>query len=52
MEFAEFYPVHTPGLPTVYDIYIDGKWIGSRRTKEQCDEAVRASMRGNFKRND
>jgi hypothetical protein len=24
------------GLVELFDIYIDGKWIGSRRTRSQC----------------
>lgn len=27
--------------PQLYDIYIDGRWIGSRRTTKQCEEAAR-----------
>lgn len=26
--------------PQLYDIYVEGRWIGSRRTVEQCNQAV------------
>lgn len=32
-------PVHDPktGEIQLYDMYIENKWHGSRRTKEQCE---------------
>lgn len=27
-------------VPQLYDIYVDGCWIGSRRTQEQCEMAA------------
>jgi hypothetical protein len=29
----------------VIDIYIDGVWIGSRRTDKQCHEAIAWALR-------
>lgn len=37
----EFEPVYDGTKFVVYDIFIDGVWLGSRRTYAQCLEAVR-----------
>lgn len=29
------------GNVIVYDIYLNGEWVGSRRTKEQCASLIR-----------
>ena len=29
------------GAIQCYDIFLDGKWFGSRRTVEQCEDAMR-----------
>jgi hypothetical protein len=29
------------GAVTLYDIYINEEWIGSKRTLEQCEDRVR-----------
>lgn len=39
---VELKPVADPktGEVQLIDIFIDGKWIGSRRTEEQCRQEV------------
>ena len=38
----EFIPVkNNRGEIELYDIYVDGTWIGSRRTLAQCELAVK-----------
>lgn len=39
----ELKPVADPksGEVQLIDIFIDGQWIGSRRTEEQCRQGVR-----------
>lgn len=39
---ARYVPVYDPnnGSVQLYDIYMDGKWIGSQRTLEQCEDRV------------
>lgn len=32
------------GVVILYDIYVDGRWIGSARTIKQCEERVRWHM--------
>ena len=46
---TELRPVYERGwqvspdeTPQLYDIYINGEWIGSRRTKPQCEDAIRS----------
>lgn len=31
------------GRPLLYDIYIDDRWVGSARTRKQCDELIQNS---------
>ncbi len=39
---AELVPVYDEaGNIILYDIYVDNKWVGSRRTVDQCDDRVR-----------
>jgi len=33
-------PVSADGKAVLYDIYVDGEWVGSRRTIGQCHEFV------------
>jgi len=31
----------TDGEIVLYDIYIRGRWVGSKRTEKQCHEVIR-----------
>lgn len=33
-------PVYVDGRVQLYDIYINGEWIGSRRTWQQCSLSI------------
>lgn len=44
-ERAKLIPVIVEGMVQLFDIYIDGKWIGSRRTETQCNEAIEWALR-------
>lgn len=44
-ERAKVVPVIVDGSIQLFDIYIDGKWIGSRRTESQCADAVDWALR-------
>ena len=37
-------PVFVDDVIQLYDIYVGGVWIGSRRTEEQCRAAVRGLL--------
>ena len=39
---ARYVPVFDPkdGTIQIYDIYLDGEWIGSKRTIQQCEDRV------------
>jgi hypothetical protein len=41
----EMRPVVVDGDIQLYDIYVEGRWIGSRRTIGQCRQAVAALNR-------
>ena len=34
---TELVPVYEKDKILLYDMYVDGEWIGSRRTVEQCE---------------
>ena len=34
---CEFKPIRSGGTVQIYDIYVDGTWHGSKRTRAQCD---------------
>ncbi len=38
---ANFRAVYDDWRTILYDITVDGQWFGSRRTFNQCEEAVR-----------
>lgn len=42
---ANLLPVIVNGEVQLFDIYIDGKWIGSRRTEKQSLQAIDWALR-------
>jgi hypothetical protein len=44
MTQAIFVPVHDErGSAMLYDIYVDGEWVGSKRTIQQCEDRIQIS---------